>query len=139
VVDRDGAVWVFVNVNGLYRYNGEGWKYFGLSSLSDPSDFAIGSNGRVWAGFFGELQEYDGEKWNTYSHSCINPSNLIVAPDDAIWFINGCDGVYRFDGKDWTHFAKDKELGGIIPFAIQIASDGALWFFSNDGWARYKQ
>ena len=118
VVDRDGAVWVFVNVNGLYRYNGEGWKYFGLSSLSDPSDFAIGSNGRVWAGFFGELQEYDGEKWNTYSHSCINPSNLIVAPDDAIWFINGCDGVYRFDGKDWTHFAKDKELGGIIPFAI---------------------
>jgi len=139
VTDRDGAVWVFVDLIGLYRYNETGWKFYGLSDLMDSNNFAIGTNGRVWAGFPGELVEFDGDKWNAYSSNCVNPSDLVVAPDDAIWFINGCDGVYRFDGKVWTHFAKDKELGGIIPYEIQVAPDGALWFFSNDGWARYKQ
>jgi len=36
----------------------------------------------------------------------------------------------------WTHFEKDRQLGGIIPEHIMVAPDGALEFFSG-GSARY--
>lgn len=79
------------------------------------------------------------KKWVTCGQACITPSNLVVAPDGAVWFKNGCEGVYRIDGIEWTHFAKDKQLGGIIPEQIMVAPDGALWFFSYyNGWARYQ-
>lgn len=139
IAGRDGSIWVFVENSGLYRYDGKSWKYYGLSSLQDASALAISPDGTVWAGFAGELMHYDGEKWTAYGHACVTPSDIVVARDGAVWFKNGCDGVYRFDGATWTHFEKDKYLGGIVPDQIMVAPDGALWFFSYNGWARYKQ
>jgi ligand-binding sensor domain-containing protein len=138
VVSQDGSVWVFVDNAGLYRYNGKDWKYYGLSQLTDRSKFTIGLDNQPWAGFDYNLFHYTGEKWESFSKNCIFPSQLTTASDGAVWFINGCDGVYRFDGQTWTHFSKDKELAGIIPTRILVAPDGALWFFSPDGWARFQ-
>jgi streptogramin lyase len=136
-IGDDGGIWVYVKDIGLYKYIDKHWNYLG-ANLSDKSAFAIGANGRIWAGSNYNLFGYDGKTWMQYSHNCIFPSHVTIAPDQSVWFINGCDGVYRFDGKDWTHFAKEKELAGIIPTQIMVAPDGALWFFSYSGWARYQ-
>ncbi len=135
-VSPDGAVWIFARGAGLYRYDGADWEYFGMSNLKDSTAFAVDSKGRAWVGLCGKLMMRDGEKWNTYPQNCINPTKMIVAPDDAVWFIN-CDGVYRFDGAEWTRFTKE-QLGGFIPERILVAPDGALWFISYQKWTRYK-
>ena len=87
------------------------------------------------------LSEDNGKNGQIYPNNCIRfPSHLTIAPDQSIWLIDGSDGVYRFDVNDWswTHFARDAELGGIVPTKIMVAPDGALWFFSLQGWARYQ-
>jgi len=136
-VGADGAVWVFITNAGLYRYNGKGWKYLGLSNLQFSSAFAIDASGHVWAGFCNGLQKYDGEKWVQYPHNCVWPTNLTVAPDGAVWFVSSGNGVYRFDGNQWTQFTAE-QLGGFIPYQIIVAPDSALWFIGDHAWARYK-
>ena len=139
LVSADGSVWVFVEGAGLYSYNGKDWKYYGLSQLKDKTAFTVGRDNLPWSGENNNLYHYDGQKWVTYFQNCTFPSHLSMAPDGAIWFINGCDGVYRFDGLNWTHFDKLKDLKGIIPTEMMAAPDGALWFFSAAGWARYQK
>jgi len=136
-IGPDGAVWVFVKGSGLYRYDEVGWKYYGMSELKDSTAFAIDSKGHVWVGLCGALMMNDGEKWTSYPQHCINPSHMIIAPDDAVWFVNSCDGIYRFNGKEWTHFTNE-QIGGFIPERILVAPDGALWFVSYQKWTRYK-
>lgn len=138
-VGPDGRVWVFVLDKGLYGFDGTTWKYYGLyAARGDSSSFAINSLGQVWAGFNYHLYKHDGQGWINYQRNCIFPSGLAVAPDDAVWFINGCDGVMRFDGNEWTHYTREKEMQGIIPDKILFAPDGAVWFIARDGWVRYQ-
>jgi streptogramin lyase len=136
-IGPDGAVWVFVKDSGLYGYHDTEWKYYGLAGMQDASALTIDLNGHVWAGFCGKLLENDGEKWITHSQGCMAPTKLVTALDNSIWFINGGDGVYHFDGVDLTHF-DNEQFGGHVPDRILVAPDGAIWFSSYDGLQRYK-
>jgi streptogramin lyase len=133
----DGSIWIFVRDVGLYRLLDGEWKYFGVDGLEDATAFAVDSRGRVWAGLPGKLMRYDGEQWETFPQNCICPSQLFAAPDDAVWFVNGCQGVYRFDGQTWTEY-DSAALGGFVPSRILSAPDGAIWFFGSDAAARFK-
>jgi streptogramin lyase len=49
-IDPNDRIWVFVENAGLYRYDGETWKFFELKDFGkDASAFAINSRGEVWA------------------------------------------------------------------------------------------
>jgi streptogramin lyase len=137
-VGPDGTVYVFIDQVGIYGYDGKAWKNYGFSQLRDQSAWAIGSNNQLWVVTPYHLYNYDGEQWVDHPHTCAWPSDLVVAPDDAVWFIDGCDGVYRFDGKELTHFSRNSKLGRIYVSKILVAPDGAIWFFSPQNWARYR-
>jgi streptogramin lyase len=138
LVAPNGDVWVHVANTGLYRYDGSTWKYMGMYKMDDPTNFAINKLGEVWAGYNHHLFKHDGKGWINYQRNCIFPNHIITAHDDAAWFINGCDGVMRFDEVEWTHYTKDKEMAGVIPYQILTAPDGALWFISGNAWVRYQ-
>lgn len=138
LVAPNGDVWVHVANTGLYRYDGSAWKYMGMYKMDDPTNFAINKSGEIWAGYNNHLFKHDGKGWINYQRNCIFPNHIITAHDDAVWFINGCDGVMRFDEAQWTHYTKDKEMAGVIPNQILTAPDGAIWFISNNAWIRYQ-
>jgi ligand-binding sensor domain-containing protein len=137
-VDANGAVWVFVKDSGLYRYAGSEWKYFGMSNLPYPYVFSIDNQGTPSVGMCGKLLTHDGEKWIPYSQNCLNPSNMTITSTGAIWFADSCDGAYRFEEGEWTHFEKD-DLGGMLVNRIIEAPDGAIWFFGYGKWIRYQE
>jgi hypothetical protein len=70
-------------------------------------------------------------------------SSIVEASDGALWFAtaggvaSGGVGVYRFEGKNWTHFRK----GSGLPFdeitLMTVSPGGAIWF-GGDGIARYE-
>lgn len=152
VVAPDGLVWVFVPKFGLYSYDGKNWLLHNETMfLLNGSAFAVDAKNQVWLAAE-KLVTFNGRKWIKYPYpfrsgdviqanklgNCFFPTNLTIAADDSVWFTAQCGDVFRFDGKDWTRFDKDKELAGIKPSKIMLAPDGALWFFSDSGWARYK-
>jgi streptogramin lyase len=148
-VGSDGAVWVFAENSGLYRYDGKDWKYYGLSNLQEVSAFTIDKQGQVWAGYPDLLLKYDGVTWVKYPiekdfNYKIYPSNMAVSPDGAIWFANnsefiGSKAVYKFDGNKWLYVPEIYSHSD-TSFVEQIlfAPDGAVWFMNYSNWARYK-
>ena len=73
-----------------------------------------------------------------------NVNSIAEAPGGTLWFAtnggsrSGGVGVYRYDGKIWTHFrqANGLQFDEINP--VVVAPDGAIWFGSEvSGVSRY--
>jgi streptogramin lyase len=136
--DPAGNVWIYADEEGFYRYNGRNWQFYKLPAGAEALTFDINSKGEIWVEANSHLYKQDGKSWIDYQHDCLCPSSLTVAPDDAVWFINGCLGVYRFDEKNWIHYTREKEMSGAVPRKIYSAPDGAMWFISDEAWVRYQ-
>lgn len=57
---------------------------------------------------------------------------IAVGPDEALWF-GTCNGVSRFDGKEWKICRRTDGLAGDQVRSIEVAPDGALWFGTSSG------
>ena len=102
-----------------------------------------------------ETDQLNGAGWTTYipqdwpksfQHTGEYPNVISIAeaPGGTLWFAttggagSGGVGVYRYDGKTWTHFrqANGLQFDEISP--VVVASDGAIWFGSEvSGVSRY--
>jgi streptogramin lyase len=136
LVDDFGAVWVYVKGYGVYRYKNNEWKSFGMPGV-DVTAMDVDSDGNVWVGKPGKLLKHENGKWIEYPQGCICPTNLTIGPDDVIWFVNGCNGVYTYKLGAWAQFTA-ADLGGFTPSKILFAPDGATWFFNYNQWTRYR-
>jgi len=74
-------------------------------------------------------------------------TNIAVAPDGAVWFSYGdfgaylvSGGVYRYDGRDLTHFPNilgdADDLGGSVQ-TLEVAPDGTVWAGARGKVARF--
>ena len=54
-------------------------------------------------------------------------TTIAAAPDGATWFGTEDDGVFRFDGTNWTHYGRDEGLPGVNITAIAVSQDGKVW------------
>jgi len=102
-----------------------------------------------------ETDQLNGAGWTTYippdwpksfqyTGEYPNITSIAEAPSGTLWFAttggagSGGVGVYRFDGKTWTHFrqANGLQFDEINP--VVVAPDGAIWFGSEvSGVSRY--
>jgi streptogramin lyase len=102
-----------------------------------------------------ETDQLNGAGWTTYippdwpksfQHTGEYPNVISIteAPGGTLWFAttggagSGGVGVYRYDGKTWTHFrqANGLQFDEINPAVV--APDGAIWFGSEvSGVSRY--
>jgi ligand-binding sensor domain-containing protein len=79
--------------------------------------------------------------------------SIVIDSDGAVWFatMGGArfvgDGVYRFDGRNWTDFSTENGLPSDEISAMAVTPDGAIWFgtlssgiarFDGETWAYYK-
>jgi ligand-binding sensor domain-containing protein len=111
----DGEIWVAAET-GIYHYNGNNWQkisppWLGKTAAS-VSSLAISEDGTAWFGF------------------------SFMPPDFPMCGMRQEDikefGVYRYDGKDWTHFTSKDGLVDDKICDIKIDSNGNVWFGSYD-------
>jgi ligand-binding sensor domain-containing protein len=156
-IGKEGQIWLGTTTNsnkepfkGVAQYDGSTWKYFPLPG--DPSDIAIGLDGKVWVSYFSSTENdagvmaYDGITWKSiligegiqrdqiWDHQD-DVWSLAVTSDNSIWFGTESDGFFRLKDNKWTHFplqsfpeALSYVLSG--PFCVKdmsVAPDGTLW------------
>ncbi len=95
-----------------------------------------------------ETHQSDGGAWTTYTPpdwqksiqqrgEVPNIISIAEAPEGTLWFATtgseggGGVGVYRFDGKTWTHFRQGNGLQFNEINPVVVAPDGAIWFGSE--------
>lgn len=156
-IDRQGYVWI-ATVDGLARYDGEGfkhWRYDPKRKDSLPANNVMAifadSEDRIWAATMDELSFLDKDrgKFHRYrfdkkSSSCaVGISTFGGSHDGAIW-IGTIDGdLCRVDPHGGSvrvslQNAVDTQKKTIIPFAIHTSLSGEVWVGTTDGLLRVK-
>lgn len=138
-MDRSGALWVSIDLAGIFRWDGSSWTHF-----NTPPDFAnlvplsasTDSIGRIWFGYGGgTVALIDGERMQTFTRqNGITVGSVKAISGDArtLW-IGGELGLAVFDGTHFRpiHTAGEDALGGIS--GIVETADGALWLGTARG------
>lgn len=156
IQDKSGILWFGSNGDGLYRYDGKEFIQFttkeGLSSncvwslLEDRS-------GRIWIGTSEGICRLDGETIKRIPISdLIRPItdnayysewgtkktiwSILQDKNGIMWFGAG-DGVYCFDGFNFTLFLSNKQVENKENLHLKVISDmvedaaGNIWFTSG--------
>ncbi len=159
--DKAGMLWFGTTENGLYGFDGKTFRRFlmadGLNSNEVYTLFEERA-GRMWVGTGKGLCLFDGQ---TFTEVRIplpkdlpinaNPRyrnahwvyQILQTKDGALWFAT-IDGVYRYDGKQFSFFDQLQSAKGFLTpndKAERMLEDraGNLWFGSrtNEGVFRY--
>jgi ligand-binding sensor domain-containing protein len=126
-VSADGTLWIGTN-RGVYRYDGKSLQnYSTKQGILDNyiQSIVVTSQGKVWAGVMGGVSFFDGKIWkstNLTKGEFI--SNIVEAPDKTIW-LTSASRLIHFDGRTWTTYPIEKNLGNIA--AITITPQDTIW------------
>jgi len=144
--DPDDSLWISGS-NVVVQYDGETWTNFSSESgLKIPLALYIdiGSDGRVWILGGSGVSCYDGNSWTHHSADDIGAKEikeiapLAVDHENIVWLGLIDEGVFRFDGVNWTKFAPNGAPILNNVFSIVVAPDGSLWFGTENGLSHYK-
>src|SRR6185369_8061301 len=145
--DRDGALWVSTNGDGLYRFKERTVRMFttkdGLPNDVIKTVLAT-HDGTIWAGAYcGGLARFDGTRFRTYNEKdgLINTCIFALAEDlnGDLWIATrGGDGVFRYHNGSFTQYKKNQGLPDDRVRTIIVARDGSVWFGTGSGLARLK-
>ena len=157
--DKAGNIWLSTSGEGVYRYDGKLFTNFTTKDgLSDNDVCAIieDKTGNILFGTKSGICKYDGKYFSHYSEnvdaSKKSISSLIEDSKGNLWFGVWGEGVYRYDGKNFTNFLnnhlpdkspplfpqKDTQsfnLGNKDQLILDILEDrlGNIWFSSWNG------
>lgn len=132
-VDGDGAVW-FACRRGLARMK-DGKVVVFRPDLNFRS-IVEGGDGRLWFGTSDGVYEFDGSTWRHHlSGRTVSP----VATGEAgeIWASSEGEGAFRYAEGEWRRLTMADGLPSDVVYDIDRGPDGALWFATDAGAARY--
>jgi ligand-binding sensor domain-containing protein len=147
-VAPDGALWFGTGGNGVSRFDGRNWdtyttqnglsgSYVGhISTLPDGSLMFSTSDGSR-----ASLDRFDGQNWFRYPTEWTGKGkyteDIAFSPHGDLWFATESDGIYRLAGGTWTHYTTGDGLAGESTRCGVVASDGAVWFGTDQGVSRF--
>ena len=131
--EPDGGVWVGY-YEGVSLFQNSEWEMH-PSSEFDTSEFsglvngvAVTSDGTVWVSSSDSVAAFDGSSWKVYKQGSgfeneIAPRALAADADDHVYMLD-LDGLYRFDGDQWTR----TELGEYMyARSMDVDPQGRIW------------
>jgi hypothetical protein len=140
-VSSDGAVWISPwGETDLLRYDGATREPVPVGDypLGESPAFWIEAapNGDLWIGghiptddsYLALLARFDGEEWTTYYPPFSWSGGNIATGPDGLVFIARDDGLWSFDGTNWTN-----HLQGQRVWAVDVAPDGTVWYTDEQG------
>ena len=119
---EDDRAWTNHN-DPLYRYS---------SSITQTTD------GSIYAGRFGQIMRYDGQRWAVVSALNNNPCDaLIRSLDGKLWIGQRGDGLICYDGTTVVRYSTKEGLKSNAITALFCDRDNHLWVGSNKGISYY--
>ena len=139
----DDAFRVVVGSNGTVWTGGSGWiarfdgSWTTFSAPRSEGPMAVGPDGAVWTAY-GErdLARFDGSEWQQFEAPLSLDQGvavpwtafLDVAANGTVWAgTHGSQGVFAFDGANWTHYTSDDGLPAPLSGTVAAAPDGTVW------------
>jgi len=131
-IDKDGNKWIGTS-NGLCKFDGVNWtKYPEIENLECNTirSQAIDENGNIWFANWCALYRFDGGNLTEYK---INDEEgysysiaLAIDLDNNIWVGSAMNGLYKFNGENWTAFEN------ISTSELEIDKKGNIWVISGE-------
>jgi len=147
--DINGDMWIGTG-DGLSRYDGKEFTTFNTDTekglASNQADVIhCDDSGTMWFGVRETwtldnprgVSRYDGERFETITQifgeaDVREQASKVWAihgnQNGVLWFAIQDGGVFRYDGKEFHRFTRDKELENVSIQTLYCASDGVTWF-----------
>ena len=157
--DQKGNIWFGTNPVGVCRYDGKSFEWITEEDVTEfRNEGANGvrsiledKNGDFWFNTEFRYSVYDSttlisNKFYT-RHKSIGgldgkiESNLdeylssLIDDNNNLWFVTYLDGVWKYDGKNITHYAVQDNLKDISLFSIYKDNNGDLWLGTHENGA----
>ncbi|MBN1293543.1 MAG: T9SS type A sorting domain-containing protein [Candidatus Latescibacteria bacterium] len=159
--DKDNVMWVAVNDQGIFSYDGVAWTHYTASDINYNSDrtmivreVAVDQNNVKWFGFANPslpVSSFDGTTWTHYSTGDELPSyficNITIDQNNVKWFGTYYGGVWSFDDTTWKVYntensglpslpIDDNDSGNCVN-SVAVDENNVKWFGSNAGISNY--
>ncbi|MDX1628590.1 MAG: two-component regulator propeller domain-containing protein, partial [Fulvivirga sp.] len=146
VVDQEGNIWA-ATAMGLSMYDGHTFKNYKLdqeNELNNSINVIADGSKYIWFaapdGGIGSLNPSTGDI-NIFAIGEDQLKNdkviaLEVDEQGIVWFITVVNGLYRFDGKNFTNVIRNVDFKGYL-LSVYIDEDGLFWLGSNKGLLKY--
>jgi ligand-binding sensor domain-containing protein len=147
--DKDGNMWLGTMENGTFRYDGKSF-----TRINNEDEIGIcrsvfqDNSGRIWItnNRFG-LYYLEGDSLINFidEYSLINNDEAIkeefgtsfqsIEQDSTgdLWFGTFSNGLWRYDGKELTHYAQIDSFNIVTSKTIYKDKRGKLWFGIGEG------
>lgn len=157
--DQKGNIWFGTNPVGVCRYDGKSFEWITEEDVTEfRNEGANGvrsiledKNGDFWFNTEFRYSVYDSttlisNKFYT-RHKSIGgldgkiESNLdeylssVIDDNNNLWFVTYRDGVWKYDGKNITHYAVQNNSKDITLFSIYKDNNGDLWLGTHENGA----
>lgn len=141
VVDRRGRVWAGTE-KGLCRYDAtSGWTQWAVPAGSPLTTYgvenlAIGpDSASVWVTSGSLVYRFANGTWSdlTPPGSAVGPFTSIVFDERPHAWVGGDHGLWRHDGRNWTHYDTSNGLTSSAILDLHVDRDGALWIACVQG------
>ena len=147
--DHQGNLWIGTD-QGLYKYDGKTFRNYnqkdGLSYIDiSRKSILVDKSGNIWVGTHGGVFRYDPSADESGAKSFskfqdipnINVAGIMEDLNGNIWFASSENGVYRYDGRNITHFSDKELLGGNYAGGMAQDKSGNMWFTMKNGICKY--
>ncbi len=149
--DSRQNIWIGT-YDGLMKFDGEDWVIYDSANsgliYTSVRSLESDSNNNIWmsaskpgTGNEHVLVKYDGENWTTIDSPLPTDQYWGIKADSQgiFWFTSG-EGLFRFDGKNWTNYNTDNSpiISNNIS-SVAFDPEGNVWIGlyprSNDDWS----
>lgn len=139
--DADDNMWVGVE-GGLSHYIAaeDSWEHFVVGGPFEPGFERVTAlaafEDELWVGTNHGLYRHFAGEWRYWASPAVEA--LTVDAEGLVWLGFYYNGAARFDGASLQYFGLADGLPHTNVTDVYAAPDGAIWFATSDGIARYK-
>lgn len=132
------VMWIGAMGGGLFRFEKNQLQLFNTQNSNLPSDtittIAQDRTGALLVGHIGGLAYFDeGDATPIEELDGYAVTAIATTPDDAIWVGTSGDGLFYFDGEQWTRPPGDVQPPSPSISAILVDEQGSVWIGARAG------
>jgi len=140
--DRQGHLWFGTNSGGVSHFDpvSERWETFTTNDgliTNFVRDIWEDTDGGLWFATLGGISLYTGRAWRIVpvgNLDAVGINALMIDRHQYLWVGTDGQGVWRYDGADWTQFsAQEGTIGSDAVWSLYEDRDGNVWVGTGGG------